>query len=698
MRVWISCTVVGLVACSAGAFAYGCGVSAFETCAENGTCVGDGGPDSSMQDGSMGNDASDGGGGNDVVGSDVTGDVHPGEAGCPSPTTLDCNGTCVDPTQPAHCGTCNTVCEGGTPECSGGMCSSGCSGTTPTNCSGSCVNEQTDPQHCGGCTNVCPGPDGGTGTATCEDAGCGYACSADAGTPLNCGSLCVNPTTDPNNCGGCGAQCGIVANGSPACVAGSDGGPTCGASCAPGSGYHGAGPGCDSTCLPNTDDPSTDPCVVANAYGTFVSPSGADTTGCGTMASPCLTIANATTVAKAATKRVYACGTFITPQAVTAAGDGVTVYGGFDCTGWAYSASTPTTVAPGSPGVALTVTGTTTGVTFEHFVFTAESAPQVVASNTAAQSSVAIFANGAVLTLTDVAVNAGSGQPGAAGATPSNYGTPSTPVVGSLSGAAAGGSVTCADGSTSAGGAGGVWSPTDTGAPAQAGLENGTAVSNNYGFNGPSSCVGGGGGNDGAGVTTLGSGQTSSGSVSSSGWTVGAAGTAGENGGPAQGVGGGGADDSTVTGMAGGGGGGGAGGCGGAGGLGGHTGGSSIGILSFQSNVSTTATTITTEGGGTGGAGGPGQGGQGAQTGAKNTNGGCSGGDGGSGGQGAGGGGGAGGLSSGIVWSGSASQEPSFNGMTYTTQAAPVLGITLGAQGTSNGNGATPTADAILQN
>ena len=84
MRVWISCTVVGVVACSAGAFAYGCGVSAFQSCAENGTCVGDGGPDASMPDGSMGNDASDGGGGGDVVGSDVTGDVvAEAEAGCP---------------------------------------------------------------------------------------------------------------------------------------------------------------------------------------------------------------------------------------------------------------------------------------------------------------------------------------------------------------------------------------------------------------------------------------------------------------------------------------------------------------------------------------------------------------------------------------------------------------------------------------
>jgi hypothetical protein len=75
--------------------------------------------------------------------------------------------------------------------------------------------------------------------------------------------------------------------------------------------------------------------------------------------------------------------------------------------------------------------------------------------------------------------------------------------------------------------------------------------------------------------------------------------------------------------------------------------------------------------------------------------GGGNGGNGGNGSTGSGGGGGAGGLSSGIVWSGTTG--PSFNGTTYTTQAAPVTGITLGTQGAGGGNGTTPAADAIFQ-
>jgi hypothetical protein len=49
------------------------------------------------------------------------------------------------------------------------------------------------------------------------------------------------------------------------------------------------------------------------------------------------------------------------------------------------------------------------------------------------------------------------------------------------------------------------------------------------------------------------------------------------------------------------------------------------------------------------------------------------------------------------VWSGTSVQAPSFNGTSYTTQAAPVTGITLGSQGTGGGNGSTPAADAIFK-
>ena len=227
------------------------------------------------------------------------------------------------------------------------------------------MNEQTNPQHCGGCTTVCPGPDGGTGTATCVDAGCGYECAADGGT-LDLVRQPVREHDDrPDHCGGCGTVCPVIANGSPACVAGIGGTPTCGAAC--GTGFHGGGTLCETTCLPNTDDPSTDPCVVANAYGTFVSPSGSDAAGCGTMASPCLTIANAMSVSvTAGTKRVYACGTFTTAVVVDVGarrGDGVRR---LRLHGLGVQREHADDGGSGGGGaIALSVTGTTTGVTFQ---------------------------------------------------------------------------------------------------------------------------------------------------------------------------------------------------------------------------------------------------------------------------------------------------------------------------------------------
>ncbi|HEY5242185.1 MAG TPA: hypothetical protein VIJ22_11990, partial [Polyangiaceae bacterium] len=332
---------IGVGSFTAMAAFWGCGEGTFGTCTDTSTC-GDASTDGTSQPDSM----SGGETGTNDSGKKDGGDggVVP-EGGCTAPTTQLCNGTCVDPTQPSHCGSSCTMCPGpdsgaGQATCTAGTCTLGCSSPT-TNCGGSCVNEQTDPQHCGGC-NACPGPDAGVGSATCSGGNCGYECAADGGTPVSCGSLCVNTTTDPKNCGGCTTECAAPTNGMASCAPGTDGGGACGVACS--SGYHPSGVNCATTCTPNSDDPSTDPCVVATGLGTFVSPAGTDGTTCGTEASPCQTIAYAMSIAVAATKRVYACGTFTRGVVVPAGSDGVTVYGGLNCLTWAYSARTPTVV------------------------------------------------------------------------------------------------------------------------------------------------------------------------------------------------------------------------------------------------------------------------------------------------------------------------------------------------------------------
>lgn len=697
MRIQRAATIwTGVATVTAASFGlvYGCSSAPGSACSDNANCqVGSDATADAVGDGSVSADGVsegsvyDGGGG----------DVHPGEAGCPSPTTLDCNGTCVDPTLPAHCGTCSNVCTGpdsgmGAATCTSGTCSFGCSGTTSDNCGGACVDDQTDPLHCGSCTNICSGPEAGLGTPTCAGGGCGVTCAPDGGTPLQCpGSLCVNPSLDPLNCGGCSNACAVPPNGMAACAPGPDGGGSCGVTCS--SGYHPSGAGCNATCAANTVDPSVDPCVVANGLGTFVSADGSDAVGCGTMASPCATIANAMSVSLATTKRVYACGSFSTNVVVPAGDDGVTVYGGFTCGTWAYSPSTPTTVAPTTTGYALEVTSAdTNGVAFHDFVFTAQGAPQTASATPA--SSVAIFASGAKLTLTRVAVNAGAGQPGVAGTTTSNYSgtTAQGGDAATILAGGGGGSATCDDHSTSTGGTGGYYNSATVATP---GLSNGSSAGTGTGGQtGGTSCSPGGLGSSGAPGSPVGAGVSSSGALGSTGWAPGPSGGDGQNGGPAQGGGGGGANDSGSIGVGGSGGGGGAGGCGGGAGTGGQTGGSSIAILSYQSTVVTSSTSIVTTNGGAGGAGGPGQVGQ---SGGGPGSGACPGGTGGTGGEGAAGGGGAGGLSAGIVWSGTSAQAPSFNGMTYTTQAAPITGITLGSQGTGGGNGATPPANAIYE-
>jgi hypothetical protein len=66
-------------------------------------------------------------------------------------------------------------------------------------CGGVCVDTSSDPVNCGGCGVVCqPGQ-------SCVNGLCQLVC---APPTQDCGGLCVDTSSDPLNCGGCGVQCG----------------------------------------------------------------------------------------------------------------------------------------------------------------------------------------------------------------------------------------------------------------------------------------------------------------------------------------------------------------------------------------------------------------------------------------------------------------------------------------------------------
>jgi len=80
-----------------------------------------------------------------------------------------------------------------------------------TVCSGACVNTSTDPNNCGGCGKSC-------GTMLCDNGSCSVSCNGgDGGTETECPGgadggpaqpYCSNLQTDPANCGGCNKSCG----------------------------------------------------------------------------------------------------------------------------------------------------------------------------------------------------------------------------------------------------------------------------------------------------------------------------------------------------------------------------------------------------------------------------------------------------------------------------------------------------------
>jgi len=112
---------------------------------------------------------------------------------CPSASAC-VSGACVSAGNGSAC-TSGTNCQSG--NCVGGVCSACAAGQTL--CGNTCTNETTDPNNCGACGAVCPGG------STCTAGVC--TCSPTSQNPNLCGSTCTNLQTDPNNCGRCSNVC-----------------------------------------------------------------------------------------------------------------------------------------------------------------------------------------------------------------------------------------------------------------------------------------------------------------------------------------------------------------------------------------------------------------------------------------------------------------------------------------------------------
>jgi hypothetical protein len=428
-------------------------------------------------------------------------------------------------------------------------------------------------------------------------------------------------------------------------------------------------------------EPTSAPLCVVSEYGVFVAP-GAK--GDGSKQMPLGTIQQAIDVAiSKGLPRVYVCeGDY--PENIVIK-NSVSLFGGFTCS-WGKATKNPR-VVPTTTGYAAAISGVQASV----------SEPMVVAdlefvglgATAPGESSVGVFIlESGGIHLRRIAVSAGSGQPGAAGAPFTS--NASTTVLTGHSGVDTAGATkndcACASYGSSTGGAGGNGG-TAVVADGQPGL-SGTAAPANPPATPPFDGKGGGGAPNPTGncqngafgaVGTArkgGNGATSFGTPSSNGWTPGN-GTDGEAGNAGQGGGGGGGDN--LAGGGGGGGGGGCGGCGGGAGRAGQGGGASIALLSTNSQIVIEASQFSTEDGAKGGDGSSGESGAGGGGGgAVGKTGACGGREGGAGAGGGGGGGGAGGPSIGIAFSGPA---PLLDGTAATTAKTHAAVKKLGAGG-----------------
>jgi hypothetical protein len=468
------------------------------------------------------------------------------------------------------------------------------------------------------------------------------------------------------------------------------------AKCFDGGGDSGPPPSCSG-------DPTTDPAIVTDACGVFVSASAAPG-GDGKQATPFQTFAEA---AAAKPARVFACAGSYTESMQVSFSGGVEVYGGFTgCTGksWTWSASMQAEIATvaGVPGVVLDGGANK----LENVSVTAPNVPMTMTGG----SSIALLVNGGSLDMTNGVLTAGDAQDGAAGTTVADDPTLNGATGASGEGACGSGAThpggtgatnMCKTGGTSTAGNGGdggdsAGDPAGSGANGSA-TPPATAVGVDDGKGGagegqPSApmCVNGDNGAPGS-TGSSGTGAPGIGMLTKTGYQ-GVAGADGNNGAPGQGGGGGGGAKGAMSVTCGSmtnavfgasGGAGGTGGCGGTAGGGGQAGGSSIALLVLNAEVALANVTLNTGKGGNGGAGGNGQdGGQpgagGALGSGASLNPSCIGGSGGKGGNGGPGGGGQGGHSLGIAFQG--------------TTAAPTGGASMpGTKGTGGMGGSNNT-------
>ena len=239
---------------------------------------------------------------------------------CEPPTPTRCGPTCVDTTTDIdHCGSCVDSCgkvDHGTATCSGSACTLKCEtgfhacsklcvkNGSLANCGPSCspcpapgknanatcdgskcgvscylgfadCNGGTDGcetdislnANCGACGNAC------TGSSLCAPkAGGGFACVSDCtGSTTKCSGVCVDTTTSPTNCGGCGHVCDAVPHARTTCSS-----STCGFLCDVG--YH----VCAGACVPDDAVTSCGPSSCTACPTPPHTTATCDGTACGT--------------------------------------------------------------------------------------------------------------------------------------------------------------------------------------------------------------------------------------------------------------------------------------------------------------------------------------------------------------------------------------------------------------------------------